>query len=116
MVNYNLINSLYRIEKASQYSCTEIKRTQSEALTMVCAQVIGNDAAITIGGSGGHFELNAFKPLIEANVFAECTPPWRCLFLKTVPGPRAFISVLLNLSLRKFKLLEKHRHNVYRLL
>jgi fumarate hydratase class II len=68
VVNQNLINSSYGIEKASQYSCAEIKRTQSEALTMDCAQVLGNDVAITIGGSGGHFELNAFKPLIAANV------------------------------------------------
>lgn len=42
--------------------------TQSEALTMVCAQVIGNDVAVTIGGSNGHLELNTFKPLIAANV------------------------------------------------
>jgi fumarate hydratase class II len=46
----------------------KVNPSQSEALTMVCAQVIGNDVAITIGGSGGHFELNAFKPLIAANV------------------------------------------------
>lgn len=42
--------------------------TQSEALTMVCAQVIGNDVAVTIGGSNGHLELNTFKPLIASNV------------------------------------------------
>src|ERR1700739_233153 len=42
--------------------------TQPEALTMVCAQVIGNDMAVTVGGSMGHFELNVFKPLIAANV------------------------------------------------
>lgn len=42
--------------------------TQAEALTMVCAQIMGNDVAVTIGGSNGHFELNVFKPLIAANV------------------------------------------------
>jgi fumarate hydratase class II len=42
--------------------------TQSEALSMVCAQVIGNDVAVSIGGSNGHFELNVFKPLIAVNV------------------------------------------------
>lgn len=41
--------------------------TQPEALTMVCAQVIGNDTTINIGGSNGHFELNTFKPVIIYN-------------------------------------------------
>jgi fumarate hydratase class II len=41
--------------------------TQVEALTMVCAQVMGNDVAITVGGCSGHFELNVFKPVIIAN-------------------------------------------------
>jgi fumarate hydratase class II len=39
-----------------------------EALTMVCAQVIGNDVAINIGGMNGHFQLNVFKPLIIRNL------------------------------------------------
>lgn len=38
--------------------------TQCEALTMVCAQVMGNHVAVTVGGSNGHFELNVFKPMI----------------------------------------------------
>lgn len=42
--------------------------TQSEALSMVCVQVMGNDVAVTIGGASGHLELNTFKPLIAANV------------------------------------------------
>ena len=46
----------------------KVNPTQPEALTMVCAQVIGNDVAVSIGGSMGHFELNVFKPLIAANV------------------------------------------------
>ena len=37
-------------------------------MTMVCAQVMGNDVAVSIGGATGHFELNVFKPLIAANV------------------------------------------------
>nr|POE57744.1 fumarate hydratase 2, chloroplastic [Quercus suber] len=41
--------------------------TQCEAPTMVCAQVMGNHVAITVGGSNGHFELNAFKPMIANN-------------------------------------------------
>jgi len=46
----------------------KVNPTQAEALTMVCAQVMGNDVAVTIGGSNGHFELNTFGPLIAANV------------------------------------------------
>jgi fumarate hydratase class II len=42
--------------------------SQVEALTMVCAQIIGNDVAVTFGGSGGQLELNVYKPLIAANV------------------------------------------------
>ena len=46
----------------------KVNPTQPEAITMVAAQVIGNDVAFTIGGTNGHFELNVFKPLIAANV------------------------------------------------
>jgi fumarate hydratase class II len=46
----------------------KVNPTQPEALTMVCAQVIGNDVAVSIGGMSGHFELNVFKPVIAANV------------------------------------------------
>lgn len=46
----------------------KVNPTQSEAMTMVCAQVMGNNVAVSIGGSNGHFELNVFKPLIVFNV------------------------------------------------
>jgi fumarate hydratase class II len=46
----------------------KVNPTQPEALTMVAAQVLGNDVAVSIGGATGHFELNVFKPLIAANV------------------------------------------------
>jgi fumarate hydratase class II len=46
----------------------KVNPTQCEALTMVCAQVMGNDVAITIGGTQGHYELNVFKPLMAANI------------------------------------------------
>lgn len=46
----------------------KVNPTQSEAMTMVCAQVIGNDAAVTVGGMQGHFELNVFKPVIVFNI------------------------------------------------
>jgi fumarate hydratase class II len=45
----------------------KVNPTQCEALTMVCAQVLGNDVTISIGGMQGHFELNVFKPVIAAN-------------------------------------------------
>ena len=46
----------------------KVNPTQCEMLTMVAAQVIGNNAAVTVGGLQGHLELNVFKPLIGANV------------------------------------------------
>jgi fumarate hydratase class II len=46
----------------------KVNPTQSEAMTMVAAQVIGNDTAINIGGSSGNFELNVFKPLMIYNL------------------------------------------------
>jgi fumarate hydratase class II len=46
----------------------KVNPTQPEALTMVCAQVMGNDVAVSVGGSMGHFELNVFKPVMAANV------------------------------------------------
>ena len=46
----------------------KVNPTQCEALTQVCAQVIGNDAAVGLAGSQGHFELNVFKPMISYNV------------------------------------------------
>ena len=55
-------------EPGSSIKPGKVNPTQPEALTMVCAQVIGNDTAVTIGGLSGHFELNVFKPLIAANV------------------------------------------------
>jgi fumarate hydratase class II len=55
-------------EPGSSIMPGKVNPTQCEALTMVCAQVMGNDVAVTIGGSNGHFELNVFKPLIASNV------------------------------------------------
>jgi fumarate hydratase class II len=55
-------------EPGSSIMPGKVNPTQPEAMTMVAAQVIGNDVAVSIGGSTGHFELNVFKPLIAANV------------------------------------------------
>jgi fumarate hydratase, class II len=54
-------------EPGSSIMPGKVNPTQVEAMTMVAAQVMGNDVSITIGGSNGHFELNVFKPLIAAN-------------------------------------------------
>ncbi len=55
-------------EPGSSIMPGKVNPTQCEALTMVCAQVMGNDVAVSIGGSNGHFELNVFKPMIAANL------------------------------------------------
>jgi fumarate hydratase class II len=54
-------------EPGSSIMPGKVNPTQVEAITMVAAQVMGNDVAISIGGSNGHFELNVFKPMIAAN-------------------------------------------------
>jgi fumarate hydratase class II len=54
-------------EPGSSIMPGKVNPTQIEALTMVCAQVIGNDSAITMGAMSGHFELNVFKPMIIHN-------------------------------------------------
>jgi fumarate hydratase class II len=55
-------------EPGSSIMPGKVNPTQSEALTMVCAQVMGNDVAIGIGGASGNFELNVYKPLIVHNL------------------------------------------------
>jgi fumarate hydratase class II len=55
-------------EPGSSIMPGKVNPTQCEALTMVCAQVMGNDVAVTIGAASGNFELNVFKPLIIHNV------------------------------------------------
>ncbi|HEX5742406.1 MAG TPA: lyase family protein, partial [Flavobacteriaceae bacterium] len=54
-------------EPGSSIMPGKVNPTQPEALTMVCAQVMGNDVAITIAGTQGHFELNVFKPIMAVN-------------------------------------------------
>ena len=55
-------------EPGSSIMPGKVNPTQAEALTMACAQVIGNDVAVSVGGMQGHFQLNVFKPLIAYNV------------------------------------------------
>lgn len=55
-------------EPGSSIMPGKVNPTQTEAITMVCAQVIGNDTAVSVGGSMGHFELNVFKPVMIYNL------------------------------------------------
>jgi len=55
-------------EPGSSIMPGKVNPTQCEALTMVCAQVMGNDVAVSVGGLQGHYELNVFKPVMAANV------------------------------------------------
>jgi len=54
-------------EPGSSIMPGKVNPTQAEAITMVCAQVMGNDVAITVGGTQGHYELNVFKPMLASN-------------------------------------------------
>ena len=60
-------------EPGSSIMPGKVNPTQCEALSMVCAQVIGNDVTVTLGGMQGHYELNVFKPVIVANVIESLT-------------------------------------------
>ena len=66
--------SLPENEPGSSIMPGKVNPTQCEALTMVCAQVFGNHAAITFAGSQGHFELNVFNPVMAYN-FLQSVPP-----------------------------------------
>ena len=55
-------------EPGSSIMPGKVNPTQSESMTMVCAQVMGNNAAVTIAGASGHFQLNVFKPLLISNL------------------------------------------------
>jgi fumarate hydratase class II len=57
-------------EPGSSIMPGKVNPTQVEAITMVCAQVMGNDVALSIGGSNGHFELNVFKPMMVNNLLS----------------------------------------------
>ncbi len=64
--------SLPENEPGSSIMPGKVNPTQSESMTMVCCQVLGNDVAINVGASQGHFELNVFKPLIIHNFLHSC--------------------------------------------
>merc|ERR1719198_786937 len=60
--------SLPENEPGSSIMPGKVNPTQCEAITMVCAQVMGNHVAATVGGAQGHFELNVFKPMMAATL------------------------------------------------
>ena len=60
-------------EPGSSIMPGKVNPTQCEAISMVCAQVIGNDVSVTIGGMQGHYELNVYKPLMAANLLESAT-------------------------------------------
>ncbi len=70
-------------EPGSSIMPGKVNPTQAEAMTMVCAQVIGNDAAVSVAGTQGHFQLNVFKPvmiynlLMSANLLADACNSFR---------------------------------------
>lgn len=64
--------SLPANEPGSSIMPGKVNPTQSEALTMVCAQIIGNDTSISFGATQGHFQLNVFKPMIASNLIESC--------------------------------------------
>ena len=60
-------------EPGSSIMPGKVNPTQCEAVTMVCAQVMGNDVAVTIGATQGHYELNVFKPMLISNFIQSAT-------------------------------------------
>ena len=65
--------SLPANEPGSSIMPGKVNPTQAESLTMVCAQVLGNDVAVNVGGASGHFQLNVFKPVIIHNFLESAT-------------------------------------------
>ncbi|KAL4202963.1 hypothetical protein AMTRI_Chr02g266090 [Amborella trichopoda] len=92
-------------EPGSSIMPGKVNPTQCEALTMVCAQVMGNHVAITVGGSNGHFELNVYKPMIASNLLrslrllADASISFEKNCVRGIQANRQRISKLLHESL-----------------
>jgi fumarate hydratase class II len=106
--------SLPENEPGSSIMPGKVNPTQCEALTMVCAQVVGNHAAITFGGAQGHFELNVFKPVMIANLLSSVrllADASQCFTKSCVVGIQpnhARIAELMGQSLMLVTALNKH--------
>jgi len=106
--------SLPENEPGSSIMPGKVNPTQAEAITMVCAQVMGNHMAITIGGATGHFELNVFKPMIIKNVLqstrllGDACESFNVNCVAGIQANRDNISKLLNESLMLVTALNPH--------
>lgn len=89
--------SLPENEPGSSIMPGKVNPTQCESLTMLSAQVMGNNVAVTIGGSNGHFELNVFKPLIVSNVLRSIRLIGKCImFIHTQTWFSIFLFPLIS--------------------
>ena len=101
-------------EPGSSIMPGKVNPTQCEAVTMVCAQVIGNHTGITLAGSHGHFELNVFKPMIAHNVLqsidliADSTKNFSQYCIKGIVANKKRIKEHLNNSLMLVTALAPH--------
>ena len=106
--------SLPENEPGSSIMPGKVNPTQCEAMTMVCAQVMGNNTAVTVGGMSGHFELNVFKPLIIRNVLhstallADACESFNLNCVAGIEANRDRIDKLLNESLMLVTALNPH--------
>ena len=101
-------------EPGSSIMPGKVNPTQCEALTMACCQVMGNDVALSIGASMGHFELNTFKPLIAHNLLqslrllTDATTSFDTHCVQGITADRARIAQLLGDSLMLVTALAPH--------
>jgi fumarate hydratase, class II len=106
--------SLPANEPGSSIMPGKVNPTQSEALTMVVAQVVGNDAAITVGGMNGHFQLNVFKPVMiynflqSARLLADACDSFRINCVEGIEPIMENIKAHLNNSLMLVTALNPH--------
>lgn len=106
--------SLPANEPGSSIMPGKVNPTQSEALTMVAAQVVGNDAAITVGGMNGHFQLNVFKPVMiynllqSARLLADASNSFRTNCVEGITANEDNINAHLNNSLMLVTALNPH--------
>jgi fumarate hydratase class II len=101
-------------EPGSSIMPGKVNPTQSEAMTMVCAQVIGNDTTVAIAGSQGNFELNVFKPVIifnvlhSMNLIADVCRSFQEFCVEGLAANKPVIEYYLNHSLMLVTALNQH--------
>jgi fumarate hydratase class II len=106
--------SLPENEPGSSIMPGKVNPTQSEAMTMVCAQVMGNDTTVAIAGSQGNFELNVFKPVIifnvlhSLNLLADTSHSFQTFCVEGLVANRPVIDYYLNHSLMLVTALNQH--------